>query len=351
MTLSLQKSTHVKRMVGVFLTYQLKKYNSNMKNFKNMIWAITLLSLTTLQVGCNDDTPIQGTGNNNDTVLDVSSKEQIDNLLETIAPATQSFTVDASSPIQIVGEQGFRFNFPANSFVDANGDAVTGNVEVKLLEITNKTQMLATGITTVSGNTLLISGGMFDVQVSQGGKELSLAPGRQFTVRIPNDGDPDPSMQLFRGEETGDEENPIRWNEDVDSSWVNSQERDSFYNINLNFLRWCNLDKYMGQGLDLTKLSVKLPKNFTNSNTRVFLFIENDNGAVTLFGDKDLEEFNTGSYEIPVGFKVKIIALGEIDDEMYYKIVSTTVVDNHSETITEMDKISEDDLEDILKNL
>lgn len=63
-----------------------------------------------------------------------------------VAAMKQTFTLDAGGG-EIEGEDGTIVSFYGNTFFKSNGDAVTGNVTIELVEIYKKSQMLLTNMT------------------------------------------------------------------------------------------------------------------------------------------------------------------------------------------------------------
>jgi len=52
--------------------------------------------------------------------------------------ATQKFNGTATAAFSITGAKGMKFDFPANAFLDASGNPITGNVVVSLKEVLSK---------------------------------------------------------------------------------------------------------------------------------------------------------------------------------------------------------------------
>ena len=146
-----------------------------MKKMKKQLFAGLTIALTL--AGCKKPDPVYT------TINEVSLQDQ----LKSYAPKPQSKTVKAEEVIRITTEAGNKVNFPANAFVDASGNPVTGNVEISVTEITKISDMILSGMTTDSDEGPLSSQGEFNVQVSQNGEELSLADDVTFTIENPNE--------------------------------------------------------------------------------------------------------------------------------------------------------------------
>ena len=101
--------------------------------------------------------------------------------------ATANF--DASTGILFQNpESGNAVTIPANSLVYANGQPVTGAVDLFFREYRDIPDMLSADIpmhfTDERGTFFFNTGGMFDVRVSQNGQELFMAPGQAYTVNF-----------------------------------------------------------------------------------------------------------------------------------------------------------------------
>jgi hypothetical protein len=262
------------------------------------------------------------------------------------APEVQTFTKDIGTAFSITTKGGLKFDFPANAFRDG-GFRIGGIAKIEITEYLSNADMIFGGITTSADDQLLQSGGMFNIEVRQDGKLVDLA--ETYQVGIPTD-NIDQRMQIFEGQESIslDGEVEINW-VNADSSWVNQTSFDSFYRLNLNFLSWCNLDRYYN-ATDGAQVRLKLPSTCTNENTTVYMVFD-ENSVVYLYGDAGLEEFNSGNYNLPLGWDIKLLAVSVIDEELQYTLVNSVITDPHLETVTAMTKVTEEELEDIIKDL
>jgi hypothetical protein len=270
------------------------------------------------------------------------------------APEVQQFKHDPSSTFSFKTQGGLVFTFPQNAFVDGSGNVVSGNVGISVTEYLSKADMINSGVTTSSGNKLLESGGMFHIKVEQGGAELQLATGSVYQVNFPTD-NYQSDMQVFAGREVvdGEQEVFVDW-ELAQGSWIdvndsNQQARDSNYMAFVNVLSWCNLDKYIDASSG-SQVRLKLPEGYGNANTLVYMVFDG-NSVVYLFSDKDKKEFNSGSYILPLGWDIKLLAVYQDDDDMEYGLIDSKIVEDHLETITSMTKIDEDGLKALIEAL
>lgn len=61
---------------------------------------------------------------------------------DNVEDAKQSFSIDVANPSLITDNAGTSIQFIVNSFEDASGNTVTGNVDVELIEIYGKSDMV-----------------------------------------------------------------------------------------------------------------------------------------------------------------------------------------------------------------
>ncbi|HEU4719520.1 MAG TPA: hypothetical protein VFU15_16870, partial [Bacteroidia bacterium] len=83
---------------------------------------------------------------------------------------------------------GTKISIPANAFVDANGNAVTGNVTIDYREFRDPVDILLSGIPmdydSAGHNGHFVSAGMFEMNASVDGKEVFLAPGKKVDMKF-----------------------------------------------------------------------------------------------------------------------------------------------------------------------
>lgn len=313
---------------------------------KKITSALILGGTLVLFTQCNDKEPLTPQSSMYSTTHSSGSE-----FLASKAPAIQRFTKDASSSIAINSSNGYNYNFaPGSLFI--NGSLVVGNVDIEIVEVVNKSEMIFSGVTTLAGDRLLASGGMFDISISQGGQPVTL--NGSYSMSVPYESR-DFAMQIFEGEEVtnSDQSTGVNW-VTADSSWVSRDSSNNLdsgrYYLNLNFLSWCNLDKFYN-ATDGGQVRLKLPSECTSSNTTVYMIFE-ENSVVNLFADATLEEFNSGSYILPLGWDIKLLAVCVDDNkELKYALVDSEITDPHLETVTTMTKITEADLEALIKAL
>lgn len=113
------------------------------------------------------------------------------------APTAKTVTINAAAGGTFTGNGGARYTFPPNAFVTATGAPVTGAVTVRAAEMLTKADMIFSGILPISNGEPLISGGEVYMKVMQGNTSLRMAPGKKYTVSMPQGRTPTPGMQLY----------------------------------------------------------------------------------------------------------------------------------------------------------
>jgi hypothetical protein len=184
---------------------------------------------------------------------------------------------------------------------------------------------------------LLESGGQLYITVEQNGVKLQFGNGNYAMVDVQIT-DTIQWMGLFNGN-TGDPNAAnLIWTADPDSIngsvsvCQDSSSLSSTYCFNLDTLDWINLDVYMNDASQ-TSASVVVPSGYDDENTRVFVVFNNENTAASLYSYSN-GAFNTGAYySLGIGRSVTFVSIAVIDGAYYSAFSSTTIVDNHEETL------------------
>lgn len=215
-------------------------------------------------------------GNNNvntspgtDNVAEINRAKALNKIYEVMSEFRspyQTFDIkDVTREFEIVGEKGFRIVFPELAFVDADGNVVLGEVEVKLTEYTSNTEFAEAGLTTLTtSGELLETGGMINLEASSGGKKVQLSPGKEVTIEVPDLKNQE-GFRTFYGSGT----DMITWSTEPNVTNTDSADRPfdgytikmlkSSQSINGNaaqfviFKNWKPLDEYINENLKVSK--------------------------------------------------------------------------------------------------
>lgn len=230
------------------------------------------------------------------------------------------------------------FTFDPNSFETGDGDPVTGQVEIRIIELYSKGDILQYGRPTISNQGILRSDGEFHVEVLQNGQELQLKNGASYKINIPNNNPDVPAMKFFEGMGEGEDFAWIQLGIESNFNWVGTNEwflEDTLntfqgfgYEIFSDRFGWLNCDAFYDYPPEeLTEISVTLPESYTNQNTIVYLVFNDNNTVLQLWGNPEDMAFTSGL--VPIGVEATIVVLSSVGEgemeEYELDLVSITI--------------------------
>lgn len=311
---------------------------------KSLILAVIAIGISV--VSCKKD-PIDS---NDPDPIDTNVNERFSDFLKS---KEQTFSVDANSSLVISGVQGTKIYFSGNNFADWSGNPLSGNVDVKLIEIYKKSSMILTKkVTMALVNGLykpLVSGGEFFIEITQNGQKVNIVNPVYVTTKSGETFNL--SMAYFDGEV--DEVGDVTWLADTTTVTVGTDSSDYYYTFPFdNNVSWINCDYFFNNPSPQTGVIVDVPDKCTSTNTQVFVVFANEN-AVTQLYDLSNGTFSTGSYyTLPTGMDVYFVVVMDDGGQLKYAVQSNTLVMNHIETISNLTNVgSMTELETILDGL
>ncbi len=281
------------------------------------------------------------------------------------ANAIETFTINGSTGGTITGSQGTSVIFPANS-VGLNGNPVTGDFTVELIEIYGKSAMVLQDKSTKGKKNngdeeALLSAGEFFINAKQNGTQLEVLTPITVQSRGVAPGEFE-AMQIFRASD--DLDGDALWkeaDEDQNGENDNAQGREGqgpngtyvlYSAFDMSSFGWTNLDKWYNFSGQLTDLFVDVPDGYDGENAAVYLSYDGENGLARMdIYDETLELFSEHYGRIPVGKEVHFIMITEIAGQIYYAIQAATIGENHIEVMTNLQPISQTDLTTLIDNL
>jgi len=264
----------------------------------------------------------------------------------------QLFSGDASAGFVVTGAGGTEISFPANAFVDEDGEVVSGQVDVGIIEILTKKNLLLSGVATESNGQLLESGGELYIQALQNGNTLQLNPDHgQWSndpvhVKLPRSMGADPNGMILFNQGPRYDENLLN---DDSFTWLVFNESPQAmvqpysYDFNIPTFGWINVDKFLGYPVDqLTYVHVRLTPGSANGlqDIAVMMVFENLNAVIGLNYDPAMEWFGTESFSLtpnlPIGeiISVAVIAKDAQDNLYFAKQENITIAANGLYTLT-----------------
>ena len=268
----------------------------------------------------------------------------------------QSFVINIDNPVQITGNQGTRIQFTSSSLVDAQGNTVTGNVEISLVEVLNEADMILMNKPTVGLNNgirqTLVTGGEILLDVQQNGQNLFLDQGASVQIEVPTE-NPDSNMEIFAAGPDSDE---TIW-ESLDTASINVTQdttgNNSYYNFFCDSLRWINCDYFWDYNGALTEIIMNLPDGLNFGNTRNFILIKNQDLVVGVYSaTSNNMPFIGDGYRMPVGFDVHFISIGvDSEDNLYANIQTNQLTQDHEEPINAFVAMTKEELKQAIQAL
>ena len=123
---------------------------------------------------------------------------QIDQMLASLAEKPQTFAVSAQKASTITGKAGTIIHLEPDRLETLDGSPIGDQIEVELLELTNKADMVLQNAPTVSNGQLLVTGGAYFINMRSNGQQLRIKEGTGLEVEFPKLTDKE--MSLFLGE-------------------------------------------------------------------------------------------------------------------------------------------------------
>lgn len=321
------------------------------------------LSLMLFQACKKDRTTVVINNPTNNTTK--ANKLNILNTFKSAAPSLQTFTINAANGSWITGAKGCKFYFPANALLDASNNPVTGNVTIELKEYMNKADMLFSGVTVTSGNSLLESGGMFYIMAKQNGQELHLKNNVGFQMMVPQADNGNNQMDFWNGVANDDSLNKVDWVKQdsvviekvKDSAQGGGANRQSYFG-QFNYFKfgYCNIDREAWKfSTIINKFRIKLPAGCNDTNSTSLLLFKNYNCCAWCYWN-NFEDLMSTYYQLPLGETLKVLVYkktGSGEDDLAYAVLEITLVDNTLADFSSVPLIpcTNQQLEDVIKAL
>lgn len=290
-----------------------------------------------LIAGCKKDSTTTPTNTSSNPSSPAVYYSSVSDFLKKNAAPAQNYTINGSTGGSFTTPQGTKVTIPANAFLDASNNLVTGNVTVEFKDIYTRSEMLLSDRPTVEyGAYPLKSGGEFFIVAKQGSTPVRIAPTKNITVHQPLNGWAfDNGMTAFT-ELSGDS---VAWQAPADSSFLTSDSALSGYVFNLFTFNspidsgsWCNSDNssYFS-AYPQTTLTLKGTDSAGVFGTDVFLVFQGINSMVHVYNSG----YSSFIYNYaPQGLQCTVVAVGVKDSTAYSAFVPITIGTNQTVNFT-----------------
>lgn len=286
-----------------------------MKNLKS----ITLLLVATIIfASCKKDSNVKP-----DNRITPPTAEQYLKLREnSLKKQTQKFTVDLDTltghQINLISQNGTEIRLYKGQLRMGN-EEVTGKIDVDFIELYDAGHMLITNKTTMgldaNGNLVpIITGGAFYLNISKNGQALDAGP-TSYGLTVPGKltGGVDHDMILWSGET--DSVGNLTWKTiDVNRAKVHLGFEDSAYTTVFDRYGWTNIDKFASYDGPKTKLGVKVPEGFNNTNSMVYLKYKGEPNALARLDTYENGLFTEHYGWLPIGEECHLIFSSQRSD-------------------------------------
>ncbi len=238
-------------------------------------------------------------------------------------------SISAEQGGKIVLPDDVSLEFPSNPCVSKNNQALKGKLDIEVLILRTKGELIAHDKPTISGGRLLISGGVVFLSAKQNGVEVKLGQNKTIKIRykIRNT---EGVMQLFEGKNLNRLQfdwTPINSNRDAVTTWSDSSQEKKGFQLLLDRFGWINCDRFNDEPNLTNKFCVAVPDSFTNRNTSVYIAFKDILSVVKLEGTPVTKQFCIPqSYKgIPIGKQVTVVSISNINGRSYMDVQDATI--------------------------
>lgn len=258
------------------------------------------------------------------------------------APKKQLFTIDPSLTQTITGAQGTNVTFFSNSFTDATGALVTTPVQVQLIEIFKKGDMILSEKMTSSYGYLLESGGEFFLKATSGGQEVFLNQDYQMIVPIVAATSNPSAMELFVLNLSLPDS--ATWIPADSSSWVSVDTSGTIggqtypnYNFYFDGLTWINCDYFWPNTSPRINLNIEPAlSDVLLTSVRAYLVFNSLNAVLPAYAQGTSLKVSN----VPTGETATIVIIGMNSTQFYVGTKAITITNSNTITVP-MSAVSE----------
>lgn len=299
------------------------------------VLAAGILIFSSCQKSSDIFVPDPGQVNGPDTIWQptVTSTMPVTDLRNSLLFSPYVDSIEVNANIATVNTSfGVQVNFPPNCCVNAAGQVITGKVQVEIMVLKKKGDMIRMNRPTTSYDSLLVTAGELFVRLKKDGVPVQLAPNAKINIRY-TDLPTSTAMKLF----FGDESNPqaFTWlpNTDLQNNLVSAGTQA--YEIYTNHLRWINVAYgYTTAGTATVQVVADLAPYFTNANTIAFTVFKDFRSVAAMHGDAVTKKFKSPT--LPVGKAITVVVISKQAGDYYLGYESAVTITPTSGTINQV---------------
>ncbi len=208
---------------------------------------------------------------------------------------------------------GMQLSFPPNCCVNGAGQPVTGKVDVEILVVKKKGDMIRLDKPSIFSDSALTTAGEIFVQLKKNGELLQLAPGIRYSINYV-DLPTSQQMKFFIGDESNTQ--AFNWlpvpNPAFDTIIITPQ----FYQLYTNRLRWISVAQpFEINTSGRVNITANMAAYFTNANTVAFTVFKDVRTVVAMQPHLASRKFNTN--RLPVGKAITVVVISKQGGDYY----------------------------------
>ncbi len=292
-------------------------------------------------------------------------KRRINDRIPALSEKGQLFYVNTETDTILMGEKGTRIFLSAHCLVDEKGASAKGVVQLELIELYSKKDMILSNKPTISDGKLLESNGEIFLNARSEGKNLFIGceEGLKIALATPMD----ERMKMWLGEI--DRNGNINWQEDssivpvaVDpernyetyDGEVESNGMQIYDNTVNNYLfttakfGWINCDRFYEDSTPKVDMYVQLKNPFPKEyQTYVYILFPEINSVLPVYS----ADGSTYILEnIPSGKNITIVCVSATETKTFFDMRTSLVIEGTRETM-ELQPMAKKEIEQKLEGL
>jgi len=296
-----------------------------MKHFKTFLGTLLITALTFTSCTKEDDVDF--------FIAPIPTAQDFSNLKQDALDAlTQEFSFNAEDgAATFTSNNGVSMTIQG-SCLTLNGNSVSGQVDIKYIELFNKGNMLTTNKITMGAlpngdKALLISGGEFLIEATQNGQILETSCDLQLMIPSGLTGGTDNGMLLWEGDI--DEDDNLTWDrvEDATGQGGVFANGDGEYYAFLQQFGWSNVDRFYSDPRPKTTILVQAPSGYNYTNSAVYLSYDGEDTGLAGLDTFENELFSEHYGQIPIGLECHVIFATEDIGNWRYAIKAVTITE------------------------
>lgn len=233
---------------------------------------------------------------------------------------TDSFAYSNAAVVYSSGN--ISLTIPANGLTKNNGTVPVGTIKRESLLIQKKGDFIAMGIPTTINGKLMVTGGAFFLGLKNNNDNILVSQGNKITVRF-NNNLPAQNNRIYNAVIDSATGFFVRWEQNNDTAFNKSFATSTGYEIQTNKLQYVQTAHLLDTvGIAQTTIALKLPANYTNTNTIAYVAFNNIESVAGFTANVNARKFI--SPLLPVNKPVTIVIISKQGADYYLGSLQTT---------------------------